>query len=327
MKLSITIIIKFQISNLVHIALVFDDNYAMPAGVTISSIIYNNPDLFFCFHLFVDNLSDRNLQKFKMLVSECVLFKIYHLNDKFTINPDTLVLGYLSAISCVRFILPDILYPETDKFLYIDSDILCLKSISPLYNVDITNYVAGVIPDDDVMKNHIKKIYKINSDNYFNSGVLLINTKKWIDSNLTIQCMARINDGRIYEFADQDVLNILLENTTCLLPVKFNTKIHITTSCKEEKEIAPYTVLLHYVTGYKPWYQTFNSQLFQKYFLLSPWHDEKRPLALKRSWLRRYAMYCMKEKKYILSMKFYYLYLFKKLLDCKYYLFKIFNFR
>lgn len=33
-------------------------------------------------------------------------------------------------MSCVRFIIPDILEKETDKFLYIDSDILCLKPIN-----------------------------------------------------------------------------------------------------------------------------------------------------------------------------------------------------
>jgi len=35
------------------------------------------------------------------------------------------------------------------------------------------------------------------------------------------------------------------------------------------------------VTGYKPWYQTVNSQLFKKYYQLSPWKNLERPLALK----------------------------------------------
>jgi len=139
------------------------------------------------------------------------------------------------------------------------------------------------------MQNEIKTLYSIDAEKYFNSGVLLINTEKWMENDLTNKCIKKVNDGNIYRFADQDVLNILLENKTILLPIKYNTKIHITIPCSEEKKIAKYTVLLHYVTGYKPWYQTFDSQLFKKYYQLSPWKNLERPLALKKSWLRNYA--------------------------------------
>ncbi|WP_081298441.1 glycosyltransferase family 8 protein [Gilliamella sp. wkB108] len=304
--------INKQSSDTVHIALAFDDNYAMPAGVTITSIIYNNPNIHLCFHLFVDQIANNNLEKFKQFVNNSTTIKIYYLNSNFQINSDTLILGYLSPMSCVRFIIPELLKNETDKLLYVDSDILCLKSISPLYNNELSNYVAGVIPDDDTMKNAVKDLYSINSENYFNAGVLLINTKKWVENDITTLCMNKINDGNIYRFADQDVLNILLENKTLQLPIKYNTKIQITTSCKEEKAIPPYIVMLHYVTGYKPWYQTFNSQLFQKFFCISPWKDTKRPLALKRSWLRHYAKFCLKNGKFITGIRFYCLYLFKK---------------
>ena len=309
---------RFALTNtedkeLVHIALAFDDNYAMPAGVTITSIIENNSSLSFCFHLFVDNISSINLQKFSQLISEKCSVKIYYLNNNFQINSDTLVLGYLSFMSCVRFIIPDILEKETDKFLYIDSDILCLKPIDILYSTELTGYIAGVIPDDNVMRNVVKDLYPINSEKYFNAGVLLINTKEWVKYDISAKCMQTINDGNIYQFADQDVLNILLENKTILLPIKYNTKIHISISCKEEQLIAPYTVFLHYVTGYKPWYQTFDSKLFRKFYDISPWKDTKRPKALKKSWLRHYAKYCLKRGRVFTASKFYYFYLFNKL--------------
>ncbi|MCX8726396.1 glycosyltransferase family 8 protein [Gilliamella sp. B2838] len=299
-------------NNLMHIALAFDDNYAMPAGITITSIIQNNNNLNFCFHLFVDTISSMQLQKFNELVSDKCTIKIYYLNNNFQVNSETLLLGYLSFMSCVRFIIPDILEKETDKFLYIDSDILCLKPINTLYNTEITSYIAAVIPDDDVMRNVIKDLYPINSEKYFNAGVLLINTKEWVKNEISAKCMQTINDGNIYRFADQDVLNILLEGKTLLLPIKFNTKVQITISCREEKSIPPYTVLLHYVTGYKPWYQTFDSNLFKKYFNLSPWRHTRRPLALKRSWLRHFAKYNFKKGKIATALKFYYLYLTKK---------------
>ncbi|OCG03285.1 hypothetical protein A9G12_09925 [Gilliamella sp. wkB112] len=281
----------------------------MPAGVTISSLIYHNSDICLCFHLFVDKLSENNLAKIKELANDIVSVNLYYINDNFQINCDTLVLGYLSAMSCVRFIIPDILKNKTDKLLYIDSDILCLNPINSLYDTELGDNIAGVIPDDDGMQSLIKDLYTINYKNYFNAGVLLINVKKWVKNNITELCMNTINNGKVYRFADQDVLNILLENNTRLLPIKYNTKIHITTSCKEEKEIAPYTVLLHYVTGHKPWYQTFDSHLFKKYLSLSPWKNSNQPITLKRSWLRHYAKYCLKRGKVGTALKFYYLYI------------------
>jgi len=165
-------------SNLVHIALAFDDNYAMPVGVTITSVIENNDGLHFCFHLLVDKVFITNIVKLKELVQHDVSIKIYYLNANFDINPNTLVLGYLSAVSCVRFILLALLHSQVKKFLYLDSDILCLKSISELYNTDISDYIAGVIPDDKQMRDEIKTLYSIDIEKYFNSGVLLINTEK-----------------------------------------------------------------------------------------------------------------------------------------------------
>ena len=64
-------------SNLVHIALAFDDNYAMPVGVTITSVIENNDGLHFCFHLLVDKVFITNIVKLKELVQHDVSIKIY----------------------------------------------------------------------------------------------------------------------------------------------------------------------------------------------------------------------------------------------------------
>ena len=48
-----------------NIALGFDNNYAMPAGVAILSVIQNTPNCNLHFHLFIDNVSHVNLEKFK----------------------------------------------------------------------------------------------------------------------------------------------------------------------------------------------------------------------------------------------------------------------
>ncbi|PXZ07253.1 hypothetical protein DKK70_05205 [Gilliamella apicola] len=297
-----------------HIALGFDNNYALPAGVTISSVIKNTPNYNLHFHLFIDNVSEENKSKFKLLSAENISITLYNLNDSFTINKDTLVLHIDSVSTCIRLIIPEILEPLTDKFVYLDSDVLCLNSLSSILDYDIDNYVAGVISDTKDMQQTISEMYNIDYKKYFNAGVLFINTKKWCELQLSEQAINLINDGKIYKFADQDVLNILLENKTLLLPIKYNTKIKISIDAHEEKSIKPYTVILHYISLNKPWFQVYLSNLYSFYLNQSPWKDDLCPLTGNSSSIRNYSKYLFKNKYYFKAISNYFLYLKYKLI-------------
>ncbi|MCX8583370.1 MULTISPECIES: glycosyltransferase family 8 protein [unclassified Gilliamella] len=296
-----------------HIALGFDNNYAMPAGVTILSVIQNTPNFNLHFHLFVDNVSQTNLDKFQKINFPNVSITLYYLNNNFIINPKTLVLHIPTVSTCIRFIMPKLLVSVTDKLIYLDSDIICLQSLAKLTEFNIENYIAGVISDTKDMQHTISKMYNIDSTKYFNAGVLLINTKKWCEENISEKALTMINNGNIYKFADQDVLNILLENKTLLLPIKFNTKIKISIDAHQEKEIKPYTVLLHYISQNKPWFKVYLSEIFREYLAISPWKDVQLPLSGDSSSIRNYAKYLIKQKFYFKSIYYYIIYLKYKL--------------
>lgn len=296
-----------------HIALGFDNNYALPAGVAILSVIKNTPNYNLNFHLFIDNVSDANILKFKELIFDNVSITLYYLNNNFIINPKTLVLHIPTVSTCIRFIMPKLLVSVTDQLIYLDSDIICLQSLNKITEYNIDNYIAGVISDTKDMQQTINKMYDIDSTKYFNAGVLLINTKKWCEENISEKALTMINDGNIYKFADQDVLNILLENKTLLLPIKFNTKIKISIDAHQEKEIRPYTVILHYISQNKPWYKVYLSEIFNDYLALSPWKDEPLPLSGDSSSIRNYAKYLFKQKFYSKFVYYYIIYLKYKL--------------
>ena len=296
-----------------NIALGFDNNYAMPAGVAILSVIQNTPNYNLHFHLFIDNVSHVNLEKFKKFNYPNVSITLYFLNNNFIINPKTLVLHIPTASTCIRFIMPKLLVSVTDKLIYLDSDIICLKSLAKLVEYDVENYIAGVISDTEDMQQTIKEMYQIDSTRYFNAGVLVINTTKWCEEKISEKALTMINDGNIYKFADQDVLNILLENKTLLLPIKFNTKIKISIDAHQEKEIGPYTVILHYISQNKPWFKVYLSKIFEYYLALSPWKDEQLPLSGDSSSIRNYAKYLFRQKIYYKSIYYYIIYLKYKL--------------
>ncbi|MDF7671504.1 glycosyltransferase [Orbaceae bacterium ESL0721] len=295
--------------NTKHIALTFDDNYAMPAGITIYSIIQNNPNLNFHFHLIISNISEENIDKFTTLVNKNISISFYNINTNFKINNDTLI-ERLPPISCARFIIPLLVNNLTDKVLYIDSDIICAGSLEALFNENLNHHIAAAVVDSiEDMHTYAKEKLKFNQNVYFNSGLLLINIPEWERNNLTSKCIEMVNNGSIYKFADQDVLNLLLKDKIKLINKKYNYEIILSVNGKEEKTIKPDDVFIHYVSSNKPWYQVYNSLIFKKYLLNSPWKHNRLPLSNKNSSLRQYAHRCLKMGNITKGLYFYYLYL------------------
>lgn len=69
--------------------------------------------------------------------------------------------------------------------------------------------------------------YGIEFINYFNAGVMFINTSEWKKNNITQKALEMINSGKVYRYADQDVLNILLNGRVHYLDKKYNNKTTI----------------------------------------------------------------------------------------------------
>ncbi|OCG23372.1 hypothetical protein A9G45_03860 [Gilliamella sp. HK2] len=302
--------------NTLHIAFCFDDNYAMPAGIAMSSVILNNPDKNLVFHLFANNVSNEKIIIFNQLSKENISIICYEISDNFSINPDTLVL-HVSASTCLRFIVPQMLNKVTSRVLYLDCDVLCTDNLNELINTDLTNKYSAVVPDVDKTQEKQCLACDIPHGEYFNAGMIYINTDMWVQNNLTEKAFAMINSGKVYKFADQDVLNILMQGKTVFLPRRFNRLTSLTVGGGEDNLISNDSAIIHYVTGNKPWYQLYITPLYRRYIELSPWAKDKLSLANENapSTTRRYAKLLASQHKYFAAFKYYLIYLKHK--TCK----------
>lgn len=293
-----------------HIAFCFDDNYAMPAGIAMSSVISNNMDKNLVFHLFANNVTNEKISMFNQLNNDNVSIICYEIGDDFSINPDTLVL-HVSASTCLRFVVPQILNKVTSRVLYLDCDVLCTNNLNELIHTDLSDKYAAVIPDVDKTQEKQCPACDIPYGEYFNAGMIYINTDMWVDNNLTEKAFAMINSGKVYKFADQDVLNILMQGKTVFLPKIYNQLTSLTVGGNEDNLLSEDTVIIHYVTGNKPWYQLYLTPLYQGYIASSPWANQELLLANENapSTTRRYAKLLAGQKKYFSAFKYYLLYL------------------
>lgn len=303
-------------AKLMHIVLCFDDDYALPAGVNIVSIIENNKLGLFHFHLFVTNLSDAAINKFKQIECGESSITLYQVNQHFQISKKNTSSFPISA--CIRLIAPLFLH-DIPYLLYLDSDTLCVGDLLSLKNTDLSQVIVGAVADVEKMQLARCEQFGLTQGNYFNSGVMYINNSLWQQHHVTEKSLEYLNSTTHYKFPDQDVLNLVINENKLLLDHKFNRITLLSVGGCEDQDNINESVMIHYISGHKPWYRLFLTPTYQKYLKLSPWKSQPLLLANENapSTTRRYAKLLANQRNYLSAFRYYLLYLKHKMFNKK----------
>ncbi|SDN11923.1 Glycosyl transferase family 8 [Dendrosporobacter quercicolus] len=134
--------------------------------------------------------------------------------------------------------------------MYLDEDILCLQEISELVHLDMGKHLAAVVSDVLSVARRQSEALNLQSECYFNAGVLLINVHQWLKQNISEKALSLLSDrSKNYVFLDQDALNLILDNAKKILPQKWN----FISEKHEKTNIPKNTILLHCAANPKPW--------------------------------------------------------------------------
>ena len=293
-----------------HIAFAVDDKFIKPTGIAITSIVYNNPGQCFHFHIFTSSLCDNNVDKIKKLNLGNSSLTIHFFDENLFSRYQTL--NNLPHSMYYRLVIPGILNGKARRVLYLDADVVCNGSIDELTHKNIEDYVIAAVLDSFVISNDDDYLSGLGLDingNYFNSGVMLINVDKWNSENVLSE-FNKIIFSRKYSFPDQDVLNIILQHKVIMLDGKFNT---FSWDC-EHYNIAS---IIHFAGENKPWGTVVNkSDLYMKYYELSPWKGEALRMPENYKECKKYAVKLWGNGDYPHSVFWFFRYLFKKTLPC-----------
>ena len=253
-----------------HVGFGINAPFAIPMGIALTSLVVNNPDTPFVFHVFassIDDIDRTRLNDYDLAHSKIKII-IYEVNEKAI---DMLPTKRSYPLPTYFRIMMPIVLSEIKSILYLDGDIVCLGDIGDLVSLKLGDDVAAAVLDVSGVRNVKAKQLDMASGNYFNAGVMMINIDRWNAEDIAERAMKLLaeNVGR-YSLLDQDVLNILMENKTMLLPGKYN---HIYGS-NGRTEVPTDTVFLHCANVPKPW-KLFCGTTAQDYYLkydnLSPW--------------------------------------------------------
>lgn len=261
-----------------HIAFACTNNYICYAGIVIISILNKSKDVY-TFHIFTDSSTEKDNSALNDIArTNCLNIYIHYVNNNIFVNSGDP--GAFSIASYYRMLMPTFMESFTDKFLYLDTDVIACRDISPIWNIHIDKKCALVM--DVQGKRHVNEYARIGVERYFCSGVIFINVKEWNKEKISEAALEMSKNNVRYLYPDQDILNILLNKKTIFIDGKYQYQYSIansidTISNPTKEKIPEDTVIFHYIGSVKPWDKLGVKFKVAKPFCVakekSPWKD------------------------------------------------------
>lgn len=204
-----------------HILYTINNNYFRHFMVSLVSLLEHNMKHRIFVHVISDELSIENQRILKSI-------ELLYPNMKCELYSSDIILDYMknynikpyrgSLIPVYRLFFSLIL-KDVDYLLYLDADTIVVDDLD----------LEGVFIDKTVMAciDHMPKSYIDSLDSgiktYFNSGVLLINNKEFMNKGKFEDILGTIRENnKELKFFDQDILNITFNGDIGILPLNYN---------------------------------------------------------------------------------------------------------
>ncbi len=243
----------------INIFFASDDRYLPYLGIALSSLSeHSSSSYVYNVNILTANFAEDNLEEIKKIVKPNIRVSVFNIDEKINSFREKLSLrlrDYYSESIYYRMFIPS-LFPDIEKAVYLDSDIVLCDDVAKLFLLDIGENLLGAVTDESVICepvfcNYVKRHIGLSlADEYFNSGVLLMNLKRMRDSDIEgkfIHLLDRYNFNTVAP--DQDYLNFLCRGKIYYLPSGWN-KHPI-----PGREISKNDLhIMHYNMFNKPWH-------------------------------------------------------------------------
>lgn len=197
---------------------------------------------------------------------------------------DYRIAEHVSVNTYLRLLLPELIPPDVDSGLFLDSDTVVSGSLEQLAAYTFTDfkdstneaqkyvYAVQEIPEQSLANS--KRITEIGYpiQSYFNAGIMLVNLKNWRLLGATNQLLDLANKHmEDLVFWDQDVLNMYFANKWTEIDKNFNA-LHLI--WKESKT----PLIIHYAGSSKPWNYLDRhpyKDIYLKYLKMTPFKEQR----------------------------------------------------
>lgn len=156
------------------------------------------------------------------------------------------------------------MFPQYDKALYLDCDLVVLGDISALYGYDLGDNLIGGAPCEgvnsfEVYKQYVREVDGLNPDMFFNAGVILMNLKSFREEGFYEKFADLLRKYKFTVIQDEDYLNVLCQDRVLQLPRAWN-KFPVSRDKLDREDLR----IVHYGMTWKPWH--YADIPYQEYF-------------------------------------------------------------
>lgn len=241
-------------SPIIPIFFAVDDNYAPYLAVAMRSLIDNaSPDREYHLYILIDKLSRENADILCSMARPNVRIETVKVTDKLDTLGDKLHLrDYYTKTTYYRFFIPA-LFPEYDRGLYLDCDIVVTGDVAELYDTEMGNCILAAAPEEvmlevDVFGTYTETVLDIPRNEYFSAGIMVMNLEKMRRVALEEQFVELLGRRTFRVTQDQDYLNVLCRGDVLLLDTGWNK------TAWEQVSLSTQLNIIHFKINWKPWH-------------------------------------------------------------------------
>lgn len=234
-----------------------DNGYAPFLAVALNSAIKNaSPHRQYKAIVLHQDLSETNIARLKALETPNFQIELTPMKANFEALDDRmsnrLRCDYFTLTIYFRLFIPA-MFPQYDKGIYIDSDVVLTTDIAKLYDTDIGDSLIGAcndlsIADIPPLVAYTENAVGVKKQEYINSGVLLMNLRALREADLEGNFLRLLNTYHFDSIApDQDYLNAMCSGKICYLDETWDAMPN------DARPALAETNLIHYNLFSKPW--------------------------------------------------------------------------
>ncbi len=183
--------------------------------------------------------------------------------------------AHFSKEAYYRFFIPKI-FENYQRVLYLDCDMIFISDIDKLFQMDLSNMPMGAVLEykfkckveyDTVLNNYAKNTLKLdNVQNYFNSGLLILDIEKLVNINFTHKCLDKLQEVIRPRTVDQCIINSIMQGKVKFINPQWNLQTHV--NLEELKKYVSHedfncyinalqnAHIIHFCSPEKPWIST-----------------------------------------------------------------------
>jgi lipopolysaccharide biosynthesis glycosyltransferase len=248
--------------------------YALPLAVTLFSVASTcASDAAIEFQILDTGLTDSDRER----VQRCLARSGANASARFVPVPASLLADLPETrhtrSTFARFFISELI-PHDDPVLYLDCDLIALRSVEPLFSIDLgtcvvaatRDYGLATLDDSGILDDSLDLKAPVRAVPYFNAGVMLIDAGRWRKARIGEQALdwTKKHPDRL-QYSDQNALNAVLSGRWLELDPRWNVQVaalrafrrdplsvDVRRSVEDVDAVESSPFILHFTSG-KPW--------------------------------------------------------------------------